>query len=78
MKIIFCGKICHRNRTTSGLYPSVGEGFRHSDPSLDKAGKKASAISNALTIKAGIKRGVEDVPFKLSAAIESMLVKNKV
>ncbi|KAM3727212.1 Multivesicular body subunit 12B [Dirofilaria immitis] len=62
--------------TTSMLYPSIGNGdFRHSSPSLDKT-KKISIPTNALTIKA-VKRGVEDVPFKLNPQVESTLAKNK-
>ncbi|KAL3990595.1 hypothetical protein ACH3XW_32415 [Acanthocheilonema viteae] len=62
--------------TTSVLYPSIATNeFRHSNSTLDKT--TPSITANALTIKAGAKRGVEDVPFKLNPKVESSLVKNK-
>ncbi|VDK78369.1 unnamed protein product [Litomosoides sigmodontis] len=65
-----------RSSSTSVLYPSLGtHEFRHSNPTLDKA--KISITANALTIKAGVKRGVEDVPFKLNPKVESSLAMNK-
>lgn len=60
------------------MYPSIGDAFRHSDPSLDKAGHKGSTSVNALTIKASAKRGVEDVPFRLNPAVQSTLTKDQV
>uniref|UniRef100_A0A0R3S298 MABP domain-containing protein n=1 Tax=Elaeophora elaphi TaxID=1147741 RepID=A0A0R3S298_9BILA len=63
--------------TTSVLYPSVGTNeFRHSNPSLDKT-KMTTITTSALTIKAGVKRGVEDVPFRLNPQVESTLARNK-
>lgn len=63
--------------STSVLYPSLGTNeFRHSNPTLDKA--KISITANALTIKAGVKRGVEDVPFKLNPKVQGSLTINKV
>ncbi|CAG9538066.1 unnamed protein product [Cercopithifilaria johnstoni] len=62
--------------TTSVLYPSIGTSeFRHSNPTLDKA--KTGIAGNALTIKSSVKRGVEDVPFKLNPKVESSLARNK-
>uniref|UniRef100_A0A1I7VT42 MABP domain-containing protein n=1 Tax=Loa loa TaxID=7209 RepID=A0A1I7VT42_LOALO len=57
--------------TTSVLYPSVRTNeFRHSSPTLDKT-KMTSVTANALTIKAGVKRGVEDVPFRLNPRLKA-------
>ncbi|VDN07109.1 unnamed protein product [Thelazia callipaeda] len=61
--------------TTSGLYPPMDTELRHSDPSLDKTAKKGSFNTSALTIKASVKRGIEDIPFKLNPRVESTLDK---
>ncbi|VDN31514.1 unnamed protein product, partial [Gongylonema pulchrum] len=39
--------------------------------------RSRSAGTNVLTIKTGLKRGVEDVPFKLNPLVESTMVKDK-
>ncbi|EJW82432.1 hypothetical protein WUBG_06658 [Wuchereria bancrofti] len=64
--------------TTSVLYPSIETNeSRHSTPALDRTKTTSITAKNSLTIKAGMKRGVEDVPFKLNPQVESILAKNK-
>ncbi|VDO08275.1 unnamed protein product [Brugia timori] len=64
--------------TTSVLYPPIETNeSRHSTPVLDRTKMTSITTKNALTIKAGVKRGVEDVPFRLNPQVESILAKNK-